>query len=182
MVKILRNTYVQCVRKCKVRALKFQAYKLRVLTSLMLALHQSNVHASACARVCKYVLLVDTSITALLQQSYSLYLHLFVSPGTKSCALLGYMFDKDYLWNEEDVSEDVMMILITETSLIRHWMTQYFLIHFVISSSSSVTSQVLIDVFRSISTNSLFTGLRIRLSSFGLQFRTIFKYYFQFST
>ena len=30
MVEILRNTYLQCVRKCKMYVLKFQTYKVRV--------------------------------------------------------------------------------------------------------------------------------------------------------
>jgi hypothetical protein len=78
------------------------------------------------------------------------------------------MFDTDYLLNEEDVCQDVMMISITEAGLITRRMREYFLIHFVISSSSSVTSQALIGLFLSVSTNSLFTGLPVSLSSFGL--------------
>jgi len=62
----------------------------------MLALHQS-ICMRAGAFVCKYVLLVHTSITALLQHNYSPYLYLRVSPGSKPCALLGYIFCKDYL-------------------------------------------------------------------------------------
>jgi hypothetical protein len=83
------------------------------------------VHARARARVCKNVLSVDTSITALLQHNYSPYLYLLVSLGTKSCTLLGYRFGTDYLLNEEDFCEDVMMIIITETGLIRQRMRQY---------------------------------------------------------
>jgi hypothetical protein len=150
----------------KMLIFKLQSHKLRIWQGWCWL----SISLCAClrARVCKYVLLVDTCITPLLQTSCSPYLYLLVSSGTKSCALLGYMFDQDYLAYEESVCEDVMMILITETDLIRQWMTQCFLIHFVISPSSTVTNQALIDLFLSVSTNSLFAELPIRLSIFGL--------------
>jgi hypothetical protein len=72
VVKILRNTYVQCVRKCKMHVLKFQAFIVCVW-QVWCWLYMS-VRAYVRARVCKYVLLVDLSITAFPQQNHSPYL------------------------------------------------------------------------------------------------------------
>ena len=47
MVKICRNNYVQCVRKCKMHTLNFQAYKVRVGQSDA-GLTSVYVHARAC--------------------------------------------------------------------------------------------------------------------------------------